>query len=157
VPGADAAPEAVQAPALVIDASIVVLALTSDTPSGQVARDLLRGRRPFAPALVDVEVLTALRRLVIAGAVPSAVADRAAADLARMPLRRVPHGALLPRCWELRDDLTLYDAVYVALAEALDAVLVTADAGLAAVPGLRCRVELVLDRPPASTHPVARG
>ncbi len=64
-------------------------------------------------------------------------------DLADLPMARVSHRPLLRRCWELRDNLTVYDAAYVALAESLDATLVTADARLARAPGVRCAVELL--------------
>jgi predicted nucleic acid-binding protein len=60
-----------------------------------------------------------------------------------LPLRRYPHGPLLSRIWELRDNLTVYGAAYVALAEALDAPLLTVDARLARAPGVRCQVELL--------------
>jgi predicted nucleic acid-binding protein len=65
----------------------------------------------------------------------------ALADLTAMPLRRAPHRALLGRCWELRDNLTVYDAAYVALAEALDVTLLTGDGRLARATGPRCRIE----------------
>ena len=67
----------------------------------------------------------------------------ALADLVDLPLRRVPHIRLLERCWQLRHNLTAYDAAYVALAERLDLILVTADARLSKVPGLRCQVEVL--------------
>lgn len=67
----------------------------------------------------------------------------ALADLAALPLRRVSHGTLMARCWELRENLTVYDATYIALAEALDAVLVTADRGMARAPGSTCAIELM--------------
>ena len=67
----------------------------------------------------------------------------ALADLADLPVRRYPHDILLPRVWELRNNLTAYDAVYVALAEALDAPLLTRDKRLAAAAGHHARVELV--------------
>lgn len=70
-------------------------------------------------------------------------ADQAVADLADLGIQRYPHGALMPRIWELRHNLTPYDAAYVALAEALDAPLLTADARLANAPGLRCAVEVM--------------
>ena len=70
------------------------------------------------------------------------------ADLGSLRISRVPHGALLDRCWQLRSTLTVYDAVYVSLAEALDAPLLTADAKLANAPGIRCHIEL-LHSPPA--------
>ena len=65
-------------------------------------------------------------------------------DLRDLRMQRVPHLAMLPRCWELRDNLTVYDAVYVALAEALDAPLLTADARMAGAAGPRCEIELLL-------------
>jgi predicted nucleic acid-binding protein len=70
-------------------------------------------------------------------------ADLALADLADMRLERAPHGPLMPRIWGLRDNLTPYDAAYVALAEALDTVLLTGDARLARAPGIHCEVELL--------------
>ena len=66
----------------------------------------------------------------------------ARADLASLPLRRVAHSPLMERCWELRSNMTVYDAAYVALAEALDTRLLTADAKLAATPGPTCAIEL---------------
>jgi predicted nucleic acid-binding protein len=77
----------------------------------------------------------------------SVLRQRAAlTDLVALPVRRAPHLPLLARCWSLRDDLSVYDASYVALAEALDTVLRTADARLSRAPGLRCAVE-ILRRP----------
>lgn len=70
-------------------------------------------------------------------------AGLALTDLVELPLRRAPHRPLLARCWELRENLTVYDAAYVALAEVLDVVLLTADARLANAPGPRCEIELL--------------
>jgi predicted nucleic acid-binding protein len=78
---------------------------------------------------------------VQAGEVDIRRAALALIDLAAMPLRRAPHRPLLARCWELRDNLTVYDASYVALAETLDVTLLTGDGRLARCPGPRCRVE----------------
>ena len=118
-------------------------ALADDGTSGDTARARLRGHDLSAPALIDLEVLSVLRRQLAHGALDVRRAELAATDLADLPLERAPHVPLLPRCWELRDDLTPYDAAYVALAELLDAELVTADAHLAAAPGLRCRVTVL--------------
>ncbi len=85
-----------------------------------------------------------LRRWLVQGKVGRSRADQAVDDLAGLPIERYPHLALLPRVWELRHNLTPYDAAYVALAEALGAVLVTADARLAEAPGLRCAIELLV-------------
>jgi predicted nucleic acid-binding protein len=70
-------------------------------------------------------------------------AQLALEDLRVLRLERVPHGLLLSRCWELRDNLTVYDAAYVALAEALDATLLTADARLARESAAHCEIELI--------------
>jgi predicted nucleic acid-binding protein len=85
-----------------------------------------------APHLVDVEVTHALRRYAAAGDIDRERGSAALADLADFPVRRYPHTVLLPRVWELRSNFTAYDAVYVALAEALDASLLTRDHRLAA-------------------------
>jgi predicted nucleic acid-binding protein len=70
-------------------------------------------------------------------------AELAVADLLALPLQRIPHQQLITRCWELRANLTPYDAAYVSLAEVLDAVLVTGDKRLSRSPGLRCRVQVI--------------
>ncbi len=85
---------------------------------------------------------SAWRRLTAAGDLEPRRAQLALDDLRSLRLDRIPHGALLQRCWELRTNLTTYDAAYVALAELLNAPLLTADARLASAPGIRCRVDL---------------
>jgi predicted nucleic acid-binding protein len=126
---------------IVVDASVLATALGDDGPDGDHARARLRGERLSAPELVDLEVTSVLRRQVHSGAVDPRRAALALADLAVVPLRRAPHRPLLARCWELRDNLTVYDASYVALAEELDVTLLTGDGRLARAPGLRCHVE----------------
>lgn len=126
---------------LVVDASVLAPALGDDTPDGDAARARLHGERLTAPELIDLEVASVFRRQLLAGALDSRRADLALTDLLEMPLRRVPHRPLLPRIWELRQNLTVYDAAYVALAELLELVLVTADLRLSKAPGLRCKVE----------------
>jgi predicted nucleic acid-binding protein len=69
--------------------------------------------------------------------------DLALSDLLALRLERVPHGALLRRCWDLRANMSIYDAAYVALAEALATTLLTADGQLAAGPGVRCSIEVL--------------
>jgi predicted nucleic acid-binding protein len=103
----------------------------------------LRGERLVAPELVDLEVLSTLRRAARGGRLDERRSGQALHDLAALPLRRVPHLPLLPRVWELRDNLTAYDAAYVALAEALDALLLTADAAMGKASGVRCEVEVL--------------
>ena len=126
---------------IVVDASVLATALGDDGPDGDRARARLRGERLSAPELVDLEVASVLRRQLQGGEVDLRRAALALADLAAIPLRRAPHRPLLALCWELRDNLTIYDASYVALAEALDVTLLTGDGRLARAPGPRCRVE----------------
>lgn len=128
---------------IVLDASVVVTVLADDGPDGDTARARLRDTRLAAPHFIDLEVLSAWRRLVAAGAIDDRRAGLARRDLLALRLTRVPHADLLERCWELRDNLTVYDAVYVALAEVLGVPLLTADARLAAAPGPRCSVEVL--------------
>jgi len=139
---------------IVVDASVLATALGDDGPDGDHARARLRGERLSAPELVDLEVTSVLRRQVHSGAADLRRAALALADLAALPLRRAPHRPLLARCWELRDNLTVYDASYAALAEALDVTLLTGDGRLAYAPGLRCHVEILrpasLPGPPPS-------
>lgn len=128
---------------LVIDASVLVIALGDDGLPGDTARARLRGETLVAPELVDLEVLSALRRQWAAGTVDRRRVELALADLRDLRLQRVPHQPLLLRCWELRENVGVYDASYVALAEILDATLVTADARLASAPGPRCGIEVL--------------
>lgn len=84
-----------------------------------------------------------MRRYVLTGVVSSDRAEMALRDLSDMRLRRYPHSPLMQRAWELRDNLTAYDGLYVALTERLDAVLITRDRKLAASPGHHARIQLV--------------
>lgn len=126
---------------LVVDASVVVVALADDGPDGDRARARLRGERLAAPELVDLEVTSVLRGQTAAGTITIRRADLARQDLAALPLLRAPHRGLLARCWELRATLTVYDAAYVALAEAFQADLLTLDLRLAKASGPKCRIE----------------
>lgn len=128
---------------IVLDASVVVLALADDGPAGDAARVRLAGERLVAPELLDVEVVAAWRRHAAADLLDKRRADMARTDLRQLPVERVPHRHLMERCWELRANVTTYDAVYVALAELLDAPLVTADRKLANAAGVRCDVEVL--------------
>ncbi len=95
------------------------------------------------PHLLDVEVAQVIRRHAANREIDAERGRMALADLADFPLRRYPHDFLLPRVWELRNNLTAYDAIYVALAEVLDAPLLTRDKRLATAPGHHARIELV--------------
>ncbi|MGB8384607.1 MAG: type II toxin-antitoxin system VapC family toxin [Dermatophilaceae bacterium] len=128
---------------IVVDASVLVVALADDGPDGDSARGRLRGERLAAPDLVDLEVASVLRRQLRHGHIDARRAALALSDLAQAPLRRAPARPLLARCWELRNALTVYDAAYVALAEALDTRLVTGDGRLSRAVGSRCAIELL--------------
>lgn len=129
---------------IVVDASVIVTALGDDGPDGDRARDRLRGERLVAPHLLDLEVLSAWRRLLTAGQLDERRSALAVADLRALRVDRVAHLPLAERCWELRATLTVYDAVYVALAEVLQATLVTADRRIAGSPGPTCDVEILV-------------
>jgi predicted nucleic acid-binding protein len=105
-------------------------------------RLLTPGSIVHAPHLVDVELAHALRRLTHAGISSPARSTQALAALGALRLRRWSHAPMLPRIWELRENLSAYDAAYVALAESLAAPLVTRDAKLAGAAGIRARVEV---------------
>jgi predicted nucleic acid-binding protein len=128
---------------LVADASVLAVALADDGSDGARARDRLRGEELAAPEIVDLEVASVLRKHLAAGMLDDRRARLALTDLADLPMRRAAHLPLLARCWELRDNLTVYDAAYVALAEALGVPLVTADRRLAAAPGVSCPVDVL--------------
>jgi len=124
---------------IVLDASAAVSALLNDGP----ARRLVGVEDLHAPHLVDAEVVSVLRRLVGARAL-SARAGRACLDaFGRLGLYRYAGAPLFDRVWELRAAVSPYDAMYVALAENLDCVLVTADARLSRARGIRCAVTVI--------------
>lgn len=105
---------------------------------------LFRDRETWhAPHLIDVEVAQVVRRYAASGDIDAGRGGAALEDLGDLPLRRYPPGLLLPRMWAWRHNLTAYDATYVALAEALDAPLLTRDRRLAQAAERQVRVELV--------------
>jgi predicted nucleic acid-binding protein len=128
---------------LVVDANVLVVALGDDGADGDTARARLRDEELAAPELIDLEVVSVLRRQLLAGTLDARRAEFAVDDLCDLPMQRASHRPLLSRCWELRDNLTPYDAAYVALAEALECTLVTADTHLADSPRLRCTIEVL--------------
>jgi predicted nucleic acid-binding protein len=121
---------------IVVDASVIATALGDDSRDGANARARVQGEDLAAPEIIDLEITSVWRRTLT----DERRAELALEDLAELPLRRAPHLSLLPRCWELRHNLTPYDASYVALAEALGVTLLTADLRLARAPGIRCHV-----------------
>jgi predicted nucleic acid-binding protein len=129
---------------IVVDASALLEALLGTAASAAVTRRIFEaGQTLHAPHLLDVEVVQVLRRYAIAGDLDDQRARAALDDLADFPIRRYPHGLLFPRAWELRNNFSVYDAVYVALAEALDAPLLTRDRRLANAAGKHVSVELI--------------
>lgn len=128
---------------IVVDASALAPSLADDGPDGDTARARLRGESIIAPELIDLETTSVIRRQLQAGHLHPRRARLALADLVELPLRRAPHRPLLARCWDLRDNLTVYDAAYVALAEGLELVLLTADIRMANAAGPRCEIELL--------------
>ena len=129
---------------IVVDAS-ALLEFLLQTPLGtRVETRLFRDGDEFhSPHLVDVEVTQGLRRLVRSGEVSPERAAEAIADLTDLDLHRHAHTDLLTRAWKLRENVTAYDAMYVALAEALDAPIVTCDIRLAKAPGHRAQIEAI--------------
>ncbi|MGH2684019.1 MAG: type II toxin-antitoxin system VapC family toxin [Actinomycetota bacterium] len=127
-----------------VDASVVANAVGDDAVAGDAARQRLAADRQLhAPHLVDLEVLTVLRRLSSMGDLAPTRAREAVSDLAELGIRRHSHRPLLHRIWELRDTVKSYDASYVALAEWLGCSLVTADRGLSRLSGVHCSIELL--------------
>jgi predicted nucleic acid-binding protein len=127
----------------VLDASAVVeILLRTAAAAPHTSKLLARDAACHAPHLLDVEVAQVLRRLCAAGEIEEQRANDALIDLGDLPLERYPHELLLPRAWELGRNLTIYDAVYVALAELLEAPLLTRDRRLAVAPGHGAEVEL---------------
>jgi predicted nucleic acid-binding protein len=129
---------------IVVDASVVIEVLLNTDDGIAIDDRLLSGTESLhAPHLIDIEVTQVLRRYVLRGEVKAQRAQQALDVLGEFPLTRYDHEPLLGRIWELRDNVTAYDGAYVALAEGLDATLVTRDRKLAGVPLLRGAIELV--------------
>jgi predicted nucleic acid-binding protein len=129
---------------IVVDASVLVSALIADDEAGERMRLRLDAEDTVcAPEVIDLEVANAWRRDLLAGRIGEDRSRLALDDLASLPLARMPHRPLMPRIWELRHNLTPYDAAYVALAEALDVTLLTVDGRSTRAPSLRCEVELI--------------
>ena len=129
---------------IVLDASAAIeWLLQTDTGRRVEARMFGDPQTIHAPHLLDVEIAQVLRRLAAARVITPVRADEALDDLRDLAVTRYPHDPFLDRIWDLRGNLTAYDAAYVALAEALDAPLVTCDARLASGRGHRARVDVI--------------
>ena len=126
---------------IVLDASAAVAALLNDGN----ARRLVGSEGLHAPHLIDAEVVSALRRLVLAGTLNAEDGLNCLEAWSHLAVIRYAAGPLLQRMWELRGGISAYDAMYVALAELLDCALVTADARLSRASGLRCSVTVLPD------------
>jgi len=127
-----------------VDASVLANAIGDDATDGRAARDRLAGDGDLvAPDLVDAETVAVLRRRWLAGDLTARRFSAAIDDLEDLVLSRFPTLPLMRRAYELRANVTAYDAAYVALAEHLNCPLVTADERIAGAPGLRCVVEIV--------------
>lgn len=124
---------------LVIDASMVVAGLIDSGTDGRWAEALLASDSLAAPHMMTAEAANILRRSAAAGAISAEQASLAHADLLDLRVEFFPHAPFATRIWELRENVTCYDAWYVAIAEALGAPLATLDARLANAPGPRCR------------------
>lgn len=129
---------------IVLDASAAIELLLRTPASAAIEALLFAPNETWhAPHLLDVEVAQVIRRYAAAGILDDARGRAALTDLCDLPVRRYPHDMLLPRMWALRENLTAYDASYVALAEALGALVVTRDKLLAGAANHRVRVALV--------------
>ena len=128
----------------VADASVLTAFYASDDPRrGAVSARLASGDALFAPAHVDAEVVSALRGLARVNARMARAVPAALAHLAGFPIRRMPLPPLLDRMWQLRSNVTPYDAAYIALAERLAGPLITCDAKLAGASRVRCSFDLI--------------
>lgn len=129
---------------IVIDCSAILEVLLRTSRAEMVEKHLFRpGETIHAPHLIDVETTQVLRRYTLHEGLGEERARQALGDLADFPLTRYPHDFLLPRIWELRSNLSAYDAAYVALAEALGATLITRDSGLTKAPRHKVKIEKI--------------
>ena len=133
---------------IVVDASVLANALGDDDHDGRAARELLTaGGTLAAPDLVDVETAAVLRRRWLAETLTTERFEQAVDDLVDLRLIRYPTRILVRRAFELRPSVAAYDACYIALAEALESPLWTADRRLAGAPGCRCSIHVIHSGP----------
>lgn len=132
---------------IVVDASVLANAIGDDAADGAVARAALAGQDLSAPDLIDVESLSVLRRRWLFRSITTARFSAAIDDLSLLPIDRFPALPFMRRAYELRANVTAYDAMYIAVAEQLDCSLITADNRLARAPGIRCAVTVLTTTP----------
>lgn len=128
---------------LVVDASVLAPVVADDGPDGHRFRTRLATETVIGPDLLRIEVTSVVRRQLQAGRLTLDQASAAVADLVDLPIRVFPTAPLLARAWDLRHNLSPYDACYVALAETLETSLLSADVRLANAPGIQCVVEVI--------------
>jgi predicted nucleic acid-binding protein len=130
---------------IVLDASAAIDLLLNSPPSGARIAGRVAAERTgiIAPHLIDAEVGQVLRRFLLAQEISVQRARAALNDFAQLPIARYPHVPLLERAFALRANTSFYDALYLALAEAVDAPLITCDGSLARIPGVKARVEVL--------------
>ncbi len=129
---------------IVVDASALIEVILRTQAGSVIERRMFApGETRHAPHLIDIETTQVVRRYVAKGDLEIKRGREAIRDLAAVSLIRYAHWDLLPRVWAMRDNISAYDAVYIALAEQLDAPLITRDRRLASAPGHQARVELI--------------
>ncbi len=128
---------------IVVDASVLANAIGDDGLDGARARSALSGNELSVPDLVDLEVVSVLRRRWLAKTMSAKRFATAVADLASVPADRYPVLPFMPRAYQLRANVSAYDATYIALAEQLDCALITADTRLARAHGPRCSITIL--------------
>jgi predicted nucleic acid-binding protein len=129
---------------MVLDASAAIEWLLQTSTGQRVEQQIFsQSESLHAPHLLDVEIIQVLRRLVRERVISAVRADQAITDLLDLRINRYPHFVLLPRIWQLRHNLSAYDAAYVALAEELDAILLTSDSRLASASGHSAQIHVL--------------
>jgi predicted nucleic acid-binding protein len=127
---------------LVVDASVLFEVVAGTAEADRLSQRLRADPDLAAPYLIDAEVLSVIEGRHRSGDLDRTAATQAVEHLVAWPGQRWPHRPFVPRAWELRDNIRAYDALYIALAEALDATVLTLDERLTRAPGLRCAIEI---------------
>jgi predicted nucleic acid-binding protein len=129
---------------IVVDSSIILEVLLRTKSAESIEKKIFsRGQTLHAPHLIDIEIAQVIRRYISAGELTPERGMQAIEDLIDVRITRYSHDIFLPRIWELRTNMTAYDAAYVALAEILDSPLLTRDAKLARSQGSMAKIQLI--------------